>query len=254
MINIGKAKKEFIRYTSEFDISEPHLDRKLYHSFRVMDNCTEIAKSLNLQGDDINLASLIGLLHDIARFEQWKQYNTFYDIKSFDHGDMGVSILKDNNYIRKYVEDDQYDNLIYIAIRNHNKYKIEDGLTDRELLFAKIIRDADKLDIFYEIDTIFYNPPEKVELINNSVLCDEYYESFMNNQQILKKKDETAFDRFVSTLSFIYDLNYDISLNMIRENDYCEKTISKIHFEDENSQTRFNNIINLFYKTIKKEV
>ena len=36
---------------------------------------------------EIELAGLIGLLHDIARFEQFTKYQTFNDRLSFDHGD-----------------------------------------------------------------------------------------------------------------------------------------------------------------------
>ena len=35
----------------------------------VLSLSTEIAKSLNLSDEEVDLASLIGLLHDIGRFE-----------------------------------------------------------------------------------------------------------------------------------------------------------------------------------------
>ena len=71
----------------------------------------------------------MGLLHDIARFEQYTRFQTFSDLKSIDHGDYGVEILKQNNYIRKFIDTDEYDNIIFKAIKNHNIFKIEDGLT-----------------------------------------------------------------------------------------------------------------------------
>ena len=39
---------------------------------------------------------VIGLLHDIGRFEQEAQYHTFNDFKSMDHGDYGAEYLKNN--------------------------------------------------------------------------------------------------------------------------------------------------------------
>ena len=56
-------------------------------------------------------------------------------------------LIKD---IRKYIENDKYDEIIRKAIKNHNKFEIEKRLTEKELIFAKIIRDADKIDIIYE--------------------------------------------------------------------------------------------------------
>lgn len=58
--------------------------------------------SLGLDQDEIDLASLIGLLHDIGRFEQLKRYNCFIDSKTIDHALLGVQILFDDNLISKF--------------------------------------------------------------------------------------------------------------------------------------------------------
>lgn len=253
MIDLKKAKEEFLRYTDTFDKTEPHISNKQNHCLRVMNHSKNIASALNMSEDEINLAELIGLLHDIAKFEQFKQYHTFNDAKSFDHADMALKFLQDNSYIRQFIEDDSYDSIIFKAIKNHNKFKIEEGLDEKHLTYAKIIRDADKIDIFHEIDIFFYDTQEKIDLVSNSSLCDEYYKSFMNRTQVLKKKDELPFERLVSTLSFIFDLNFDVSLDIIRENNYCEKTLSRINFENQENQDKFNNIKSLFYKYINKE-
>ena len=52
----------------------------------------------------MDLAAYCGLLHDIGRFEQLKRYNTFVDSKSIDHGLLGYEILKEDNYINKYID------------------------------------------------------------------------------------------------------------------------------------------------------
>ena len=98
--------------------------------------------------ENIELAKLIALLHDIGRFEQVKQTNDFLDSNNFDHANYGVKVLFEDKLIRKFIENNEYDNIIKKAIYNHNKYKIEENLNDAELLHSKIIRDADKLDNF----------------------------------------------------------------------------------------------------------
>ena len=70
-----------------------------------------------------------------------------YDIK-LEHAEFGTKVLFQNNLIRKFIDDDKYDEIISKAIYNHNKYKIQEGLSEIELLQCKIIRDADKLDNF----------------------------------------------------------------------------------------------------------
>ena len=98
----------------------------------------ESAENMNLSEEQVKLATLIGLLHDIARFEQMKRYGTYKDKISIDHGDFAIEILEKDNFIRKFIETDKYDNIIKIAIKNHNKYKIE-NLEGEELLQSKII-------------------------------------------------------------------------------------------------------------------
>ena len=103
MIDIERAKIEFDKYCKKYDLVNENLKRKYGHSYRVMMISSEIAKSLKLNQEQIELAEIIGLLHDIARFDQYSIYHTFSDVKSIDHGDLGVEILKKNNYIRKFI-------------------------------------------------------------------------------------------------------------------------------------------------------
>ena len=172
IVNLEKAKTEFLKYTENYDLTNENIRRKQGHSIRVMNISKQIAVELNLSDDQIQIAALIGLLHDIARFEQYTQYQTYNDNRSFDHGDYGVEIL--NKDMRKYIKTDKYDKLIKMAIKNHNKFEIEEGLNEEESLFAKIIRDADKIDILYEAVSMFWNGEEKD--INNTEISSKVME------------------------------------------------------------------------------
>lgn len=158
-IDLKYAKDEFLNYTKNYDLSNENIKRKQDHSLRVMQISENIAKSLNLTEEEVILAMLIGLLHDIARFEQYTQYQTFNDSISFDHGDYALKILEKD--IRKYIDTNEFDEIIKKSIKNHNKLYIEEGLSDKEKLFAKIIRDADKLDIYFESSELFWMGQEK---------------------------------------------------------------------------------------------
>ena len=111
-LEIKKSEEEFLKYVKKFDETESKIDSKKHHSIRVMNISNQIAKTLFKNDEQIELATLIGLLHDIARFEQYTRYRTFNDFESFDHGDYGVEILKRDNYIRKFIQTDKYDNII----------------------------------------------------------------------------------------------------------------------------------------------
>ena len=143
----------FDKYAMNYDMNEKMIAFKYNHSYRVVHQAEEICRSLEMDTYERDVASLIALLHDIARFRQWTEYKTFSDKDSFDHGDVGVQILFDENEIKNYtVNKEDYD-VIKKAIINHNKVEIDKSLNERELLHSKIIRDADKIDILYSFST-----------------------------------------------------------------------------------------------------
>lgn len=77
MIDLINAQNEFKKYAQDYDMTLDGIERKYSHSFRVMKISTEIAKKLNLTQEQVDLATLIGLLHDIARFEEFTRYDKF---------------------------------------------------------------------------------------------------------------------------------------------------------------------------------
>lgn len=91
---MNKALDEFTRYTNSYLIYGDMIKLKIDHTLRVVDNAVELAKNLSLPEDKIEIVRTIGLLHDIGRFEQWKNYQTFYDVDSVDHGNYGYEVLK----------------------------------------------------------------------------------------------------------------------------------------------------------------
>lgn len=229
-IDLEKAKNEFLKYTENYDLTNENIKRKQGHSIRVMNISKQIAIELKLSEEQIEVATLIGLLHDIARFEQYTQYQTYNDNRSFDHGDYGVKILDKD--IRKYIETDKYDDIIKKAIKNHNKFEIEEGLNEEESLFAKIIRDADKIDILYETIEIFWKGEEKT--INNTEISPEVMEKFEQNKLIKRDKNKIfcGMDKIMSVLAFIFDINYKPSFRIINENDYINQIINRFEFKD----------------------
>lgn len=242
MIDIEKAKLEFDNYTKKYDMGDETINRKYYHTYRVMDISGEIAKSLNLSEIDVELAKLIGLLHDIARFEQYKKFQTFSDLKSIDHGDFGVEILKKDSFIRKFVETNQYDNIILKAVKNHNKFKIEDGLNEKELLFSKIVRDADKLDIYFEILTMFYKTPEDMAPVENGVISNEYMEKILKNEKIERKTNQNKIDSFILLLCFVFDYNFKYSFEIMYKEDYINKMIDRFDFKNPDTKEKMEKI------------
>ncbi len=230
-VNIEEAKKEFIRFADSYDLSHPRVNSKKFHSLRVMEIATQIATEENFSEEEIEIATLIGLLHDIARFKQFTEYQTFRDHESFDHGDMAVEILEKDNYIRKYIKTDKYDDIIKLAIRNHNKYSIEENLTNEQNKFCKLIRDADKVDILYLGAEKIWDKEKMENSKLNPVLKKEFDEKKLLVNKNYKQIEDA--DKIIQFLGFIYDLNYRESFKIINEKRYTEKMVHRFEFKDE---------------------
>lgn len=241
-MNIENAKNEFKKYVSNFDTKNPRIKLKYEHSFRVMYRSIDIAKSLNFSNEEIQLATLIGLLHDIGSFEEATKYSSFNIKNKIDHGDLGVEILKSNNYLRNYISDCKYDNIILKSIKNHNKFAIENNLSDNELLFAKLIRDADKLDIFYEGSEMFWKDKVIKEKIENSKISNEIFKQFSEKHLINRYLCNEKIDEIVSFIAFCFDLNFDFSFKYLKEKNYINTIISRFNFRNVETKNQFKKI------------
>ena len=241
-IDLEKARREFLSYAKTFDTSISHIDRKIWHSLRVMDASNKIAKMQNLNEENIEIATLIGLLHDIARFEQFTQFQTFSDLNSFDHGDYGAKLLFEDGMIKNYIDTDKYNNIIEKAIKNHNKFAIEEGLTQREEFFAKLIRDADKLDIIYESTYIFWKGEE--DKILSSKIDEDVLEQFLNKKQIKREKGKKYLyiNNIISVIAFIYDINYKETFELIHKNNYINRILDRYKFDNANTKEEIEKV------------
>ena len=245
MIDINKAKEVFKEYVKNYDYTHPKIKMKIDHILRVSENSKIIALELGLNKDDQDLAELIGLLHDIGRFEQIRQYNTFMDKLSINHALQGVKVLFDDGLIRKFIKEEKYDEIIYKAIINHNKDQIEEGLSPKEELHCKIIRDSDKLDIYRVIvetpkleDVLSF----KTEDLSKERITDEIYDEYLNREKIDYSKIKTNMDIIISWFAYIYDFNFKESLLKIKNEDYINKIFNRIKPKEEETKKQLENV------------
>lgn len=104
IIDRKNVEDTFKKYTDNYDTSDEKIKLKVDHTYRVAALSERIAISLGLDKADTDLAWLIGMLHDIGRFEQLKNYGTFSDADSIDHAHYGVELLFDEGLIWKFID------------------------------------------------------------------------------------------------------------------------------------------------------
>ena len=232
----AKVTASFQKYAEHYNLSDVKVKLKYDHTFRVAQNAERIAKSLSLSPDDIDLAWLLGMLHDIGRFEQVRRYGTFQDKSSVNHAALSADILFHDDLIRSFCEDSSEDRLIEKSIRLHNVYRLP-SLPDREYLFCTILRDADKVDILRvnceTPRTEIYDLPE--EAFRTSSVTPAVYEDIMNERNVDRTNSTTGIDFILGHISFVYGLVWPESLRMVREQGFLEQLLS---FQSDNPDTR----------------
>ena len=306
VINRKNVINAFAEYVRNYDPSDEKIKLKIDHTYRVAGLCQRIAESLGLSEPDVDIAWLLGMLHDIGRFEQIRRFGTFNDAQSVDHAEFGADLLFKEGLIRKFAEgyyeecelarsgneedgqaysrqkdcqegklnsrqgncllaqsDNQSDycqeerkikeflvnndattvddeqiiknnehhnkdtGLLEMAIRQHNKYRVKEDLTERQRMFCDILRDADKVDIFkvnadipmeiiYDVTT---------EELKNGVITKEVLESFYKRETVLKSVRRSAVDHIVGHISLLFELVYKESYRQAREQGYVYKLL-----------------------------
>ena len=243
-MNIEEIKNKFRQFVQNYDMNDPAIIMKFYHSYRVMDLCMLLAKYNNFNNENTEIAMLVGLLHDYSRFEQWTRFNTYSDIKSIDHGDLAVEKLFNDNQIINYCTNKEYYDEIYDAIKYHNKYSYPDNLSEHNKLLCKIVRDADKLDIFYLFGI-------NKNLINedNEPISEHIKQDFYNNRLIKHSDIKNKSDDVLLKLAMIFDLNFEYSFRYIKNMNLIDRM-----FENIDNKSKFEPYFNYIKNYINKKL
>lgn len=229
------AKAQFNNYLKDYDCHNDKIRLKIIHTYGVVKESADIATRMKLSEEDTFLAKLIALLHDIGRFEQLKQFDSFLP-DTMDHAAYGVKILFDNapdqNLIRNFIPESDFDEIIRISIAKHSDFKLE-GISDsRTLLHAKIIRDADKLDncrvkLEDKLETFMDTSAAET---GASAVSPKVKDSILRHECILSSDRVTPMDYWISYLAYFYDINFRESLDIIEEQNYISKIIARIPY------------------------
>lgn len=203
-------------YNEDQDI-QLHMKQKEDHTLRVMAYCRQLAGHLGFSRRDVLLAELIGLFHDVGRFQQYTLYRTFDDRLSVNHAQLGLQEIAGLEQLESVLSDDRA--LFETAILYHNAIRLPEGLSERQKLFCKLIRDADKLDIYYVLAP-YLEPPTPAGYSP----C--FIEDLLSGKQSDFANLKTPDDRKLVRLNWIYDVTFSWTLQKIKERGYVEDILS----------------------------
>jgi len=209
-----KIEKQFYAYT------KPFVDRakdaypfvlKQEHTARVCRAMEMLCLSLDLDGPTTARACAAAMVHDMGRFPQFAVFHTYSDVRSKNHAALGCKeIVRSNILSHLSVTDRQ---LILRAVALHNRPRLT-GTYGYDLdLLARLLRDADKIDIFGVMKDHYLNPDSSHGFITHDLHDDgeipemAAHELFQTRQNDLSHVN-TLNSMKVFQAGMVYDLNF----------------------------------------------
>ncbi len=242
-MNLDYAMQRFEQYLDHYERKNDKVRLKIVHTYGVMKRSRQIGEGLKLSKEDIELGQLIGLLHDIGRFEQLKRFDSF-EPGTMDHAAFGAEILFAEGMIREFVKEDVWDKIIYTAIKKHSDFKLQGVEDERELLHARMIRDADKLDncrvkLEDAVETLLGVSAAEA---GSTEITPIVFKQFMKKESIRSETRRTKMDYWISYLAYFFDINYTVSRDIIRKERFAERIIDRIPYSNQQTARQMKQV------------
>ena len=225
---VEELKDWFADYVQTFKDKAAEIQNivlKEEHTRRVCREIVSIGRQLGLPDHELRLAEVIALFHDIGRFEQYARYQTFADQRSEDHAELGVNVLKRLGVLDRCEE--SIRDLILRTIRYHNRATLPREETDVCLFFAKLLRDADKLDIWRVVTDYYQRDGERngtleLDLPNTPGFSDAVYHDVLSRKIVDMNHVRTLNDFKLLQIGWVFDINFEPTLHTVRSRRYLE--------------------------------
>lgn len=237
MIKSSRVMRVFEQYVKKYDMNNNNIKAKYFHSLKVMEISSDIASTIGIfNEEEVAVCELIALFHEIANFDDAPNYSIEQEAIE-DYALKSAEVLFSKGIMRKISEDTRYDEIIKLAIYACNKEGLPNNINLKVAAFCKILRDAHKIDSFRMI----LNYPvidTRIEKFPSNMV----YDQFKQFRVIDKKMSENNSDDVLVSLSGVFSLNYRYSYAVLKRNDYVDKIIGALSFEDKNINVFFNQI------------
>lgn len=232
--------REFDSYFQSLSVVSPEIHHKVEdirtHSLRVAANMKEISKVILQNEEEHLLAEVAGLFHDLGKADMFVQGTESPSTIQKDHAEHSCKMLQEMKFFQKIADDDQH--VLVKAIESHNKAKLPKLDNEQQVTFARLLRDADKLDIFDSSYKFFkekygVQPLMTYDLVNHHEYSDKILKSMMAGKIGLIEDMKTMNDYKLILLSMAYDLNYKYTFRLLSEKQYIQKIYETLPKRDQ---------------------
>jgi hypothetical protein len=231
---VEQFRRWFEEYVSRFygddDYVNIHIRLKQDHTKRTCEEILYLAGQLALDESQKYIAEVIALFHDIGRFPQFAKYRTYKDVLSVDHCHLGVEVLTQEGILGCLRREERQ--WIETAVEHHGRMVLPADLRGQALLFAKLIRDADKLDIFRQVQEDYQGQGKspntcrlEVELPDEPWCSPDVLQALLNEEVLDYSRLRTLNDMRLCQLAWVYDMNFPAALGRLCEQGFLEQIL-----------------------------
>lgn len=209
----------FFEHITEKQNALTELKRR--HTYCVSSICREIAEREGWSESEIYLAEIAGLMHDIGRFEQIRQYSSFNDSETVDHGDFGFELAQSLEFMQILPAPER--ELVLNVIHYHNKKDIPSQLPEASLRLLKLVRDADRLDIYrvvleaFESGDLFKHPEIQMGLSTDHAASPDVVAKVLAKESVPYTIMRTLGDRLLLQVSWLFLMSSRTAIELFHE-------------------------------------
>lgn len=213
-------EKRFLDYAETFADEKGCLtvpsQRKKEHTFDVCAVSDIVSRAEGFDENKVMIFRLCALFHDVSRFEQYRDYGTFRDGESFDHGLRSAQLIDEMDFLAPLAESVKQE--VRTAVRVHNKIMIPADVAQEYLAASKMVRDADKLAIIKLVNDFFRHPEMgladktmKLDLPDTDGYEKSIVANILEGRPVAHREMKNVNDFKLSMFAWINDLNYNAS-------------------------------------------
>jgi len=223
VVDLASLEAWFDAFCGSFRTTDAEVQRnfdlKQLHTRRVC----EAARLITADGAPRRqmLAQVAALCHDLGRFPQYQEYRTFLDSQSVNHAQLSAQILQQSSLLDFLPKPDR--DSVYFAVRLHNVFQLPSGLPPQTDDLLRLVRDADKLDIWRVFIEYFF-APEKERASAAGLgfpdlpTCSPDVLAAVQAGQMVELRSLNCLNDFkLLQLSWVYDINFPATLRLIKE-------------------------------------
>lgn len=205
------------------------------HSLRVLTYTEFLSKTILPTEEEKRIATVIALFHDLGKASLITKNIEAFNIQR-DHATESAKIIQQMAFYQDLAADVQLT--VLRAVENHNKLKLPKLDNDQQTLFARLLRDADKLDIYeasyrYFKEKFGIQPTMSVDLKNGIEVSDKILKSILAGKNAAVEDMKSVNDYKLLLLSMAFDLNFKLTFKVMSEKQYIQKIYETLPKRDQ---------------------